>query len=234
MPSFWGLANTLEADFDLTELAWSSEATSRFWEAVNGDPHLMPVLLARRGVGAVARARPNPPFVEALFPTSRRPFASCVSRIVRVKGGAGWVEAVRSLPRDHLLEAAFVEQTEVDFPAEPSLCRVAVTERKPGRLRFAVVADGPGSSFVAINQTWDEGWGAALDGAAVALVRTDLSLSGVVVPAGSHEVELTYRDRSITWGLAISGFSAFVTILVGLAALWKPGPQAPSAGKSQV
>ena len=58
-PVFWGIPLTLEADFDLTELVWSTRAARAFREAVRRRPDLMPALLARRGVGAIVQFRPG-------------------------------------------------------------------------------------------------------------------------------------------------------------------------------
>ena len=65
-------------------------------------------------------------------------------------------------------------------------------------------AAGPGPSFVAVNQTWDPGWEVELDGAPVPLVRTDLSLSGLLVPAGRHDLVLAYRSVPVMVGAGIS------------------------------
>jgi uncharacterized membrane protein YfhO len=81
---------------------------------------------------------------------------------------------------------------------------VDVVSRTAARLVLRVEAVGPEPSFVALNQTWDSGWEARLDGRRVPLVRTDLSLSGVLVSAGRHEVSLSYRSVPVLVGAGIS------------------------------
>jgi uncharacterized membrane protein YfhO len=83
----------------------------------------------------------------------------------------------------------------------------------PGRVAFDVTASGPHPAFVAVNQTWDEGWSARVDGVPSRFVRTDLSLSGLPVTPGRHHVELSYGDPWVTGGLAIS-LCALAVILV--------------------
>jgi uncharacterized membrane protein YfhO len=78
---------------------------------------------------------------------------------------------------------------------------------------FDVTANGPRPAFVAVNQTWDEGWSARVDGVPWTVVRTDLSLSGLLVPPGRHHAELSYGDPWVTGGLAIS-LCALAVILV--------------------
>jgi len=62
------------------------------------------------------------------------------------------------------------------------------------------------------HQTWDEGWRALLDGQPPRIYRTELALSGVVVPSGKHKIEFAYRDPWMTPGLGISGASALTCL----------------------
>ena len=91
-----------------------------------------------------------------------------------------------------------------DVPARPASCEASLLVRTPVRLGARVAARGPGPSFLAVNQTWDPGWSASIDGAPTRLVRTDLCLSAVVVPPGEHRVELVYRDPWIARGITVS------------------------------
>jgi uncharacterized membrane protein YfhO len=67
-----------------------------------------------------------------------------------------------------------------------------------------VEAEGPEPCFVALNQTWDPGWEAHRDGERVPLVRTDLSLSGLLLPPGRHDVVLSYRSVPVLAGAVVS------------------------------
>jgi uncharacterized membrane protein YfhO len=86
----------------------------------------------------------------------------------------------------------------------PAPATVTVADRTVGRVQLDVDGQGPGPSFVAINQTWDDGWQATIDGAPTRLVRTEIDLSGVVVPPGRHHVELAYTDRWVDVGFRVS------------------------------
>jgi uncharacterized membrane protein YfhO len=79
-----------------------------------------------------------------------------------------------------------------------------------------VDVDGPGPAFVAVNQTWHPGWQATVDGARARVVRTDLSLSGLVVPPGRHTVDLAFDDPSVTAGmlLGLAGLAACAVLLL--------------------
>ncbi len=226
IPARWGLAMTLERDFDFTQLRWTFESTRTLMLTVNADPSLIEPLLRRRGVTAIVEfgagvrwendrlVRPGGgPLVEALLARETNPFAFAVSRVEIVQGHAGWSDAVRRL-RDEIPRTACVEDTELQaFPVHPAPAEVRIRRDTPMRFSLEVDAQGQAFSFVAINQTWDEGWRALLDGRPTRVYRTDLSLSGLAVPPGKHRIELEYADPWMSAGLGVSLASA----LVGLA-----------------
>ena len=59
---------------------------------------------------------------------------------------------------------------------------------------------------------------AEIDGASAAIVPVDLALMGVTVPAGSHELVVSYRSTWFAWGLALSmvAWAATITALMWL------------------
>ena len=65
-----------------------------------------------------------------------------------------------------------------------------------------------------------------MDGVRVKLVRTDLSLSGLLVSPGRHHAELSYDDPWLTGGLATS-LSALAAITVLLVAGGAGGGRPP-------
>ena len=228
VPSFWGVSTTFEPDFDLTELAWSARATQRFLQVLEKDPPTGLALLKRRGAEIMIRLRRDATVkgglvsaapgadgpLELRFLTPAQPFAFCVRRIERAEGESGWVEAALRLGPD-ARDAAVVDVSDGgSVPATPSPGRVTVVERTPCRVVLEAVVEGPTAGLVAVNQTWDDHWRALMDGGPARLLRTDLSLSAVVVPPGRHRVELSYRDPWVRAGLWITGAG-----LSGVAAL---------------
>mgnify|MGYP007095775469 FL=1 len=89
-------------------------------------------------------------------------------------------------------------------PASVSPGEVRVVSRRATRIRLLVDARGPDATFVALNQTWDPGWRARRNGEPLPVVRTDLSLSGFLVPPGRHEIELSYENDTVFVGLGVS------------------------------
>ena len=51
------------------------------------------------------------------------------------------------------------------------------------------------------------------------MLRTDYFLQGVPIPAGTHEIRLTYRDQMIGRGLALSAL-VWLRWLAALGAAW--------------
>jgi hypothetical protein len=63
-------------------------------------------------------------------------------------------------------------------------------------------------------EIWAPSWQVRLDGAPARLVRTDLALSGVLVPPGVHHLRFEYRDPRITAGAANSTVTAVAALVV--------------------
>jgi hypothetical protein len=101
--------------------------------------------------------------------------------------------------------------------AAPSAARAV--EATPEDIRIRVDASAP--SILVVRTTYDPGWTATVDGRPTPVIPTDHLIQGVPVPAGSHEVRLTYRDADVSRGLAAGGAvwlllgGAVVVALVG-------------------
>ena len=144
-PVFWGIPLTLEADFDLTELVWSTRAARAFREAVRRRPDLMPALLARRGVGAIVQFRPGvrltpglpewPPEMinplEVVRPRDPPEFAFLATAVERIRDERDWVEAVVRLGPASA-RTVCLEESEADgVPPNPSAGELHLGRRRP-------------------------------------------------------------------------------------------------------
>ncbi len=99
--------------------------------------------------------------------------------------------------------------------AEPG--SATYSESSPEEVRIDVEAPSP--SIVVVRTVYDDGWHATVDGAPAVVIPTDGFLQGVPVPAGEHEVRLTYRDAAVSSGVR-AGTVAWGTLAVaGLVAL---------------
>jgi hypothetical protein len=86
------------------------------------------------------------------------------------------------------------------------------SETDPEHVRVTVDATAP--SLVVVRNSYDERWSATVDGDPAEVLAADGFLQAVAVPAGAHDVRLTYRDPAIARGLAAS---AAMWLLLGLA-----------------
>lgn len=92
---------------------------------------------------------------------------------------------------------------------------VTVRRDEPEHVALTVSATAPGVLVVA--DTFYPGWEAWVDGRRDVLLRADYALRGLLVPAGTHEVEIVYRPRSLATGAAVSAGALAVLALIGFA-----------------
>jgi hypothetical protein len=103
---------------------------------------------------------------------------------------------------------------------------------EPDLLRYRVVSEQ--ASFLIASEPYDPGWRAYVDGKSVPLLRADGILRAVLVPSGTHEVELRYEPVSMRLGIAISIATALLWILALMVALKchrRSGPSDTTAGR---
>ena len=92
---------------------------------------------------------------------------------------------------------------------------VSWVERTPNRLALDVTAAAP--AILVLAENWFPAWQATVDGEPSPVLRADMSLRAVAVPAGSHRVELRYASPLLRWSVATSVVCGLV--LLGCGAL---------------
>jgi hypothetical protein len=102
-----------------------------------------------------------------------------------------------------------------------------VTYRRPGPDRIDVTLTAPVDGYVRILETPDDGWTATLDGRPVELLVADGFVSAVQVPAGTHEIRMTYATPGVVTGALLSAIAAAALALLIAAA---PRLAPPTAG----
>ena len=137
-----------------------------------------------------------------------RPFAFAAARTVAVDGAAAALKTLRQDP----LGPVLIEGGCCATPASSADSVVAVTRREAGEVDLRVA--GPAPAVVVVLQTGAPVWVASVDGRAATLRPAGLLFQSVAVPAGSHQVALRYRPRSVDIGLALSALG-----IVGLGAM---------------
>lgn len=89
-------------------------------------------------------------------------------------------------------------------------------EQGPDRLRLRVEAAAP--ALLVVSQNWFPSWVARINGEPAQVLRTDLTLTAIPVPAGTHEVELAVESAELRQALVLSGFSMILILLLGMGA----------------
>ncbi len=99
------------------------------------------------------------------------------------------------------------------FPADatPSL---QMERLAPGHL--SVKVEDANAPLLVISENWMPGWRTSPP---LPLVRTDLTLIGVVLPEPTVEFELVYRPDSVRFGLLISGATLLLVIMLVISRL---------------
>lgn len=94
-----------------------------------------------------------------------------------------------------------------------------------GDERLSIEVDAPAAALLVIADAYDPGWRATIDGLDAAVVRADLALRAVPVPAGVHQVVLSYRPRPLLYGAALTALGLLAWLV-----LWLRMGRGPRAG----
>jgi hypothetical protein len=157
-----------------------------------GDTAIPGTTRGYRGEGVTIDVVPNP-----------RPFAYAPARTVAVTSKEAAVDALRPDP----LGTVAVEGD--CCAGEQGSAVVTVLERSDGRVRLRV--DATAATTVVVEQSYYPGWKAEVDGQATDIRPANVLFQSLRVPAGGHDLTLTYAPTSFLAGGLLS--------LVGLLAL---------------
>jgi len=137
-----------------------------------------------------------------------------------------------------LMEESFDPRKTVFLPMEErdkaeikSMSPVAITnaEISANQIRFQASANEPG--VCVISQSFYHCWMATIDGKPTGILRANVAFQAVIVPAGTHQIVLNYRDQLFQVGLAISVATALICLLFWRIAV--PPKKAKAAWETQ-
>ncbi|MEW6207220.1 MAG: YfhO family protein [Acidobacteriota bacterium] len=77
-----------------------------------------------------------------------------------------------------------------------------------------VETETPYPAMMVLNDSWDPGWQAYVDGVQHPVFRVNYAFRGVVVPEGKHKVLFLYRPSAMLIGLSISAGALLLLILL--------------------
>ena len=79
---------------------------------------------------------------------------------------------------------------------------VTTTKRSDNAIALKVTATRP--AMLVVSESWFPGWSALIDGKPAKVLRVDTVALGVSVPAGHHQVSLSYRAPGFRLGATVS------------------------------
>ncbi|HEX6036475.1 YfhO family protein [Longimicrobium sp.] len=154
--------------------------------------------------------------------------SALVYQVANAMDRAYLVPNVQKLPADRILptmiaggwnpaQTAFVPaDAPVNVPAGPLTGGARVTAHAEDRVTVQTTASRPALMVLADNEY--AGWKATVDGRETPIIRTNHTLRGVVVPAGTHNVEFTFHPGDLYTGfyLYLAGFGLLAAYAVFL------------------
>jgi hypothetical protein len=117
--------------------------------------------------------------------------------------------AILAIPRGFSPEAASGIAAEVAAPSTVHWLR-----QEPSHL--VLDASLPADGLLVLSEVYYPGWQVRLDGYPVPLLRTNLTLRGVLVPAGTHRIEMVFRPWTVPVGLVLSTLTLMATLICTL------------------
>lgn len=157
-----------------------------------------------------------------------------VDRIVYVDNADAEMAALDSLNPavTAVSDSRFRDVLGTSVPAKMAGDTIYETSYAPDRLTYRVKsANGGLAVFSEVYFPW--GWEVTVDGADVPLGRVDYLLRAVRVPAGTHDIVMTYRPESVRTTGVISMASVIVIYIAALAALLFAIFTLPARGKDK-
>jgi hypothetical protein len=112
--------------------------------------------------------------------------------------------------REFLVRPAWYGRRDFD-----STARVLAASERADRVELAV--ETAAEALLVVATTFDPGWRAEADGRPVAIHETAAGYQALILPAGSRDVVLRYRERWLPAGAAISGVAWLVLGALALA-----------------
>ncbi len=187
-----------------TEASWGGgllelNRYAEYTRAIPSNPRLLHGLSATFLADARGRLEENP---------SALPRVSVPKSITWVADAAAARAALATLDP---AQASVVEGPPQDLRQQQPAELVVVSYREDFyQIRYAA----PGDALIRIAVPFAPGWHATVDGAPAAMLPVDYALSGVVVPAGQHELTLQFRPNMFRAGAILSILAALGVIFL--------------------
>ncbi|MBI4691567.1 MAG: YfhO family protein, partial [Nitrospirae bacterium] len=101
-----------------------------------------------------------------------------------------------------------------DIRITDSLTKGKVTLLKEGFNDILFEVTAPENTLLLLNDTFDNGWKASIDGNDAKIIRANYAFRAVAVPAGVHRVQFSFSAKGFKEGKVISLFSLSVFLCI--------------------
>lgn len=98
----------------------------------------------------------------------------------------------------------------VEPATTPFNSQIEMIDSQVNQLSFRAATSG--AAVFVLSQTWFPGWKATVDGEEVPVLRANMALTGILLPAGSHEVRFVFQPLSFRIGAAITILTASIIV----------------------
>jgi membrane protein YfhO len=116
------------------------------------------------------------------------------------------------------LETGLTSDSPVDASVEGT---ASIARDAPNAVTIETTASS--AAMLVLNDSWDRGWRADIDGVKQPILRVNYAFRGVVVPPGQHRVNFVYRPPLLLIGFALSSmtlvFLSAMSIVSGVRAV---------------
>lgn len=116
-------------------------------------------------------------------------------------------------------ELSATEQAQAQAMHSEGTRVASVQQRARNRLRLAL--DAPAAGVLLINEAYAPGWQATVDGHPARVLRANYLFRALLLPPGSHEIELIYAPRGLRPALAAFGALLLALSGWGFAQVWR-------------
>jgi hypothetical protein len=144
-----------------------------------------------------------------------RAFAVPASGIEVLGNTAAELERVRNTSFDPersviLSELPAAQTLRVETSATPFRSQVEIIDSQLNQISLRATSST--TAALVLSQTWFPGWKATIDGEQVPVLRANAALTGILLPAGSHEVRFMFRPFTFVLGAAITILTTLVMV----------------------
>jgi len=153
------------------------------------------------------------------------PRAWAVSKVIEVPPGD--TEAAKSHLADPDFDpaiTAIIEGDLLELPLhttsseEPSQQLVNIINYHPSHIEIFAEMDSPG--LLVLSELYYPGWNVYVDGVSKPLYATNLTMRGVYVPSGEHQIEFIYEPLSFRLGIYISLVTGIIIVVFMVSGWW--------------